>query len=255
MKKKKNKLEPIIVYWAPHAIPERDAQQVLLDFKPRPLMAEIHKRRAIDPMRPQSLQHDYEPFGNGYQLCAALHTFANNLFVIKSPFEVMVRLNEEGQIIPDNYSAFFHERVSSTRDAFSLDFDIGFLLFCEEPLSVTLMPPFAHRTKQPESGFLTFVDFDISSWFRPFVLIYQLWEGVRHLYIDKDEPIAYLKFNTERPVEFREFTVSPEINHIASACADHKKILPFQSMQELYCRFKRTQMDKRVIKEIKKNLV
>lgn len=255
MMKKKNKLEPITVYWAPHAIPERDAQQVLLDFKPRPLMADIHKRRATNPIHPQSLQNQLPPQGNGYQLCAALHTFANNMFVIKSPFEVNIQLTDEGSIIPANYTSFFHERISSTAGAFSLDFDIGFYLFCEEELFVTLMPPFAHQTNQAQSGFLTFAEFDVSSWFRPFVLIYQLWEGVKSLYIQKDEPIAYLKFQTERPVKFVEFSITSEINSLASACADHKKFLPFQSMQELYARFHNTNFNKRVIKEIKKNII
>jgi hypothetical protein len=255
MKADKNTKEPLIVYWAPHAIVEREHQQLLLDLKPKPLMTDIHKRRAKNPVVPRSLQNNHDPHGNGYQMCAALHTFAHNMFVLYSPFEVTVNLDINGSIIPDDYTSFFQERISSTENAFSVDFDIGFAMFCEEELYVTLMPPFSHQTNQPQSGYITFVNFDISSWFRPFVLIYQLWEGVRSLKVDKGEPLAYLKFNTDRPVELREFSVTPEINHMLAACADHKKLLPFQTMQELYERFHNTGMYKRVLKEIKKNLI
>ena len=129
------------------------------------------------------------------------------------------------------------------------------MFFSEEPLDLTITPPYMHKTKQAQQGFISAVSFDISSWFRPYVLIYQLWEGVDTITIEEDEPIAYLKFNTEKKVVFKPFKLTLELESQTNACLDHKHTKPHQSMEELYDRFHRTGMHKRVLKEIKENVI
>ena len=252
---RKNKKDPIIIYWAPHARLEREHQQILLDIKPRPIMADIQKRRAKSIVQPPSLQREAPAYLNGYWLCAALHTYTENLFTINSPFDVNIELNEHGSIIPADYTGFFHERASSIEGAFSFDYDLNITLFAEESVKVSLLPPFAHKTNQPQSGFMTFANYDLSAWFRPIVFVYQLWEGVRHLKIEKNEPIAYLKFETDRPIIFKEYHLTDRLNNMMDAMAAHKELVPYQSMNDLYDRFHRTGMRKRVMQEVKANLV
>jgi hypothetical protein len=255
MKEKKNNKDPLVIYWAPHARLDREHQQILLDIKPKPIQADIQRRRAKNLIQPPSLQREAPAYLNGYWLCAALHTFSQNLFVVRSPFPVEIQLNNEGTIMPADYTGFFHERASSIENAFSVDFDIGMAMFSEESVMLSLLPPFAHQTHQPKSGFINFAHYDISAWFRPVVFIYQFWEGVNHLTIEKDEPVAYLKFDTDRPIVFKEFALTDTLNYLMDACSDHKSIIPYQSMNELYQRFRRTGLQKRVIAEIKKNVI
>ena len=112
-----------------------------------------------------------------------------------------------------------------------------------------------HKTKQAEQGFVSAVSFDISSWFRPIVLIYQLYEGVNRITIEEDEPVAYLTFNTEKKVVFKAFKHTADIEDQVQACLGYKHIKPYEKMEDLYEQFHKTGMHERVLREIKANLI
>jgi hypothetical protein len=248
---KKN--NPITVYWAPEAIIQREHQQILLEMPIIPVMSYIQKKRNKKIIPRGNNQED--PFGNGYHTCIALHELLNNLYYIKAPFDVNIKFNNDGSIIPGPYSGWFKERHTSINNAISADFDFSYMLFCEEKLDVSFTPPYFHQTSQPEYGFVCSVKWDISSWFRPHVLIYQLWENKKHIHFKKDEPLAYFKFETDRPIVFKEYKLTEEILNISNACLGHKNIIPYQPIKSLYRRFNQTSMKKRLTAEIKKNII
>jgi hypothetical protein len=247
------KQKPIIVYWAPEAIIQREHQQLLLEMPLIPVMKDIHKRRNKENI-PKG-QNPEDPHGNGYQMCTALHELSNNLYYIKAPFDVDIYFNEDGSVIHGDYSVWFKQRHGSIDNALSADFDFSYMLFSEEKLDVSITPPYLHQTSQPEYGFICAVKWDISSWFRPHVLIYQLWQNKKNIHFKKDEALAYLKFETSRPIVFKEYKITQEILNITYACLNHKNIVPFQPMEDLYRRFSQTSIKKRLIAEIKKNVI
>jgi hypothetical protein len=245
--------KPIIVYWAPEAIVEKEHQQLLLEVPLVSVMKDIQKQRNKKVIPKGFNQED--PFGNGYQMCTALHELSHNLYYIKAPFDVNIEFSDDGSIANSPYSGWFKQRHSSIDSAASADFDFSYMLFCEEELNVSITPPYLHQTSQPEYGFVCAVKWDISSWFRPHILIYQLWQNKKNIYFKKDEALAYLKFETERPVIFKEYKITPEILNILNACLNHKFIVSFQPMEDLYRRFNQTSIKKRLIAEIKKNVI
>ncbi len=247
-----NNKNKIVVYWAHDAAINKEHQQILISQVPKSVLLDIQKRRSRYNMSKFSTE---DPNGNGYQMCTALHELANNMFYIKAPFDVEINFDAEGKIIVGPYSGWFEARHSSMNDSFSADFDYSYMFFCEEELEVSYMPPFLHKTSQPDFGFICSVKWDISSWFRPHRTIFQLWPGKNKIHFKKDEPMAYLKMHTDKKIVFKEFKLTPEILLISQACQDHKFILPFESMKTLYHRFTNTSMKKRLILEIKKNLV
>lgn len=256
MSKSKNKKNPIIVYWCPEALLERLPQQIMLDIKPKSLMSEIQKRRAKTPIVPEIIKERVLGNGSGYHMCAALHELARNIFVIKAPFDAIVSIDETGAVVKNKeYSSWFVDRSGSIQDGFAVDFDMSFYLFCEENLEVSITPPYMHKTNQPEYGFLSAVKWDISSWFRAFVLIYQLWPGKNTIYFKKDEPIGYLNFHTDREIIFKEYRLTKEIIDIANGCAYFKFTVGNETMSKMYERFTKTSMKKRLTKAIKENII
>jgi hypothetical protein len=254
MPKINNKKNPIIVYWSPEATIEKEHQQVLLDIELRSLMADIQKRRAINPISPKNAQSFQ--FGTGYNLCSALHELADNTYIIKAPFDADIVLDETGSVMQQGKKFdWFYDRTTSIENGFCVDFDLSYFFFCEEPLEVSITPPYMHQTNQPNYGFISSVKWDISSWFRGFVLIYQLWPNKKNVYFNKDEPIAYLHFDTDRKVIFKEFKLNQEILNIANSCGNYKFILNFEPMQKLYKIFNGTSMKKRLVEQIKNNLI
>jgi hypothetical protein len=249
----KMKQKPIIVYWAPEAILQREHQQILLEMPLLPVIKDIQKRRNKKIVSAGINRED--PHGNGYQMCTALHELSKNLYYIKAPFDVDVSFTEDGSMIYGDHYGWFKERVSSIDNALSADFDFSYMLFSEEKLDVSITPPYLHQTSQPEYGFICAVKWDISSWFRPHILIYQLWKNKKRIHFKKDEALAYLKFETSRPIVFKEYKITEEILSILDSCLKHKFIVPFQQMESLYRRFTQTSIKKRLIAEIKKNVI
>ena len=256
----KNK-KPIIVYWAVDEDTKRQYDHTLLDLKPKALISEINSYRPKNKYIPTTT-NNIPPNPGDYQACSALHTLVKNVYVMRSPFNVNVSFTTQGQIIRPNVGPgfinpldFFHERISSIEGAVSADYMFSQVFFCEEPLQVKLTPPYMHKTSQPEYGFVCSGQFDIGSWFRPFTFIYQLWKGKKEINIMQGEPIAYFHFETDRNIEFKEFVLDEDLVQMMQACVTHKTYKPFQKMEDLYKTFFNTNMNKKVIKSIKSNLI
>lgn len=256
-----NSQKPITVYWAVDEDTKRQYDHTLLDLKPKSLLSEVNSYRPKNKHIPIT-SDGQAPAPGDYQACSAFHTVVDNVYVMRSPFDVSVSLTTQGQIIRPqvgqdfiNPLDFFYERISSIEGGFSVDYMLSQVFFCEEPLNVTLTPPYMHQTSQPEYGFICSGKFDISAWFRPFTLIYQLWKGKREIKIMQGEPIAYFHFETERPIKFQEFVLTPELVQMLQACMNHKRFRPFQKMENLYNTFFNTGMNKKVLKAIKANII
>jgi hypothetical protein len=249
----KNK-EPIVVYWAPEATIKKEHQQIMLENSLKPVMFDIQKRRNKNYFgKPENPE---EPLGNFYHMCTALHELTKNMFYIKAPFDVNIEFDDNGIIKPDQmYSGWFKNRVTSLTGGVAADFDFNYMLFCEESLNISVTPPYLHQTSQPEYGFVSSVKWDIGSWFRPIVIIYQLWENKKNIYFNKEEPIAYIKFETDRDIVFKEYKITDTILNISDTCLNHKFIVPFEPLEKLYKKFTQTSIKKRLLYEIKNNLV
>jgi len=247
----KNKKEKITVYWSPWSIPEKTDHMMLIDFKPTPLMLDIQKRRAKNLKIPST---NFVAGGN-YQACSALHTFIKNMFILKSPISAEIKLDENGTIIDSDLSIWFVERMSSIENSFSVDLDVGWLFFSEETLGLEITSPYMHKTTHQDYGFTPAAQMDISSWFRPLPAIFQLWENVKELKIQKDDPIFYIKFNTNKEIEFKRFVITQSIFNKTLACTQYKNNFKFQSLEKLYKIFNSNGLRDQVLKEIKENLV
>ena len=254
-----SKKEPIVVYWMPHTIPDYQYNMLLLDnltFKS--VMRDISTRRAKNPKLPVSQKWQVEDMARGsYHLCTALHNLVDNVYYLESPFDVDIKLDENGTILrtQNSYENWFRERGQTIENAFNLDFLAEMSLFCEEPLEISYTPPYLHQTTQTSYGFVSSVKFSISSWFRPIVCIYQLWPGVKELKIKKGEPFVYVHFHTNRPIVFKQVQMTETIMSISKACLTHKFSHKFQPLEWMYKKFNEKGLKESLLKEIKNNVL
>jgi hypothetical protein len=248
-----NNSNTLTVYWSPYSIPEKLYQQILLDIKPLSLLNEVQRRRAKDPVIPRGQN---KPQGGNYQSCSALHTLAKNTFVILAPFDVTLFLDSNG-VISDGttHPYWFEERISSIQNSFSVDFDMPFIFFSEKSVDVKITPAYMHNLSYANTGFVVPGQFDISNWFRPMPIIFQLWEGKKVLSFSKGEPLAYISFDTDKEINLKQFNLTNDIYNQTIACTEHKLFSRFQTMEQLYNKFNRTGLKKIVLDSIKNNLI
>ena len=244
--------ETITVYWSLCSNDELYYQLLMLDCAPESFISNLNKRKNINnkmPLNPNA--------GRGkYQSCSAMHTFAENLFILKSPIEAEINFDDNGNIdrsVKNNN--FFIERESSFEDSKCFDFNLQYLFFSEEPLNITLTPAYMHKTVHNDYGFLLGGQFDISSWFRAIPTIFQSWPKINKFKIDFNDPLSYVHFDTDKKIELKQFRLNQELINQVGACSRFQQLLRFQSMEKLYKRFLGAGMKKMVLKEIKANLV
>jgi hypothetical protein len=248
------KSSPLTIYWAISSTEESGPRILLADIHFNSVMKDLTKRRAKSPIVPTSTRAN-EVASGSYHFCTALHNLADNMFYLNAPFDIDIEVNNVGQILPSKRAGWFIERGQTMDDSFNLDLDYEIHLFSEEPVEVTVTPPYLHQSSIPQYGFISSVKWDISAWFRPLVVIFQLWPGVRELRIKEGEPLVYLTFNTERPIVFKQFRQTSTIKHISSACLQHKFLFAFLPLKKMYDKFVRQGLRDDLLKEIKNNII
>jgi hypothetical protein len=238
--------EPLKVYWSPYSVfADMYFMQRLADVSPTPLLPELMQERS----------EQKENSMPGYHSCGALHAKYKNTFTVNNPVHTRAVFNEIGYAEKSEHQALFSTLPSSFKDRMAFGYEFNWLFFSEEPLIMEVTPPYMHKTLAQNHGVLASGEFDISSWFRPTVLMYHLWKGISNFEMAEDEPMAYLTFKTERPVELVPFQMTEKLQVIAKTCLAYKEIRPRTPLNHLYNQFKKTNMDKVVIKEIKANIV
>lgn len=247
---------PLIVYWSPFTTVQNQYNQVLLDLKPISFRSYVVNNKAIDPKIPTpNPKTPYPLENNGYHTCSAMHELAKNTFIIKAPFSAEIHLDDNGSIKDSYFSGWFIPRIGSFNNSFCVDFDLPYLFFSEEEVNMQLTPPYMTKTLQQEYGFPAAVEFDISQWFRPLIITYQLWEEVNSFKIKENEPLIYITFDTNRPIILKQFNLTENLVNQATACMRYKRIRPFEPLKSLYSTFKATKMNQLILKEIKDNLI
>jgi hypothetical protein len=247
-----SKKEPLVIYWAVSSLEGENHRVLLADISFNSVMKDISHRRAKNPKTPKS--DKFVPEGS-YHLCTALHELADNMFYLDAPFDIDIELNSEGNILPSKRSNWFLERGQTMENAFNIDFNYEIHIFSEETVDISVTPPYLHKSSIPSYGFVSAVKWRLSCWFRPVVVIFQLWPGVRELHIKKGEPLIYMSFDTERPIVFKQFRQTPTITHISSACLRHKYMFQFLPLRVMYDKFVRQGLRNDLLKEIKANIV
>lgn len=247
--------KPITIYWSPFSVVNKQYEQLLVDVPFKPVVRDIVKRKPKEPILPKSNHSPHRVPGGFYQRCTAFHVLADNMYYFEFPFDVTVTIGEDGTFIPFYRMHWFAERGQTIEGAFNADFLYELAFFADEPLEMSVTPPYLHQTPQSSYGFVTAVKWDIGQWFRPVNFLFQLWPGIREFSIKKGEVFAYVHFHTERPIVFKQVELTEKMLEIGRACFNHKEIFPNTPLSILYEKFKRKGVKSILIEEMKKNVI
>ena len=104
-------------------------------------------------------------------------------------------------------------------------------------------------------GRITPGSFNISKWFRTVNFEITLWPESDKIEFKKGEHLAYIHFDTEDDIEFIQFTMTEELHNIQRVCVTSNTWASQDSLCARYDRFDKSNLNKIVMREIKKNIV
>jgi hypothetical protein len=234
------------IYWSPFSKMEVYPSIQLLYDTPDSLITELMPRR------------NKEANGDNWFQCHAFQGSVKNTFILRLPFEIAFGLDSDLGIFSiskeyENNLEFVKMKQPSVIDAHTFAARGNWIFWSEEPLIMTTSPAYYH--KPIFDGYYVGGAFDIGKWFRPVEGAIQLNKGINTAHIRRNDPIAYIKFDTEEPVQFKRFYMSKELEELSWGCVEYKYHDPHRPLSYLYDKFTNKGLPKIITKEIKRNLV
>ena len=201
--------------------------------------------------------------GNQLLMCPAVKDYHNNLFCLRSLQDYQFKINYDLEN-PENTNvtsndldqSFFQDRVT-IRDLNTKMFSFRantYLFFTDEKSLKISTPIHPYLEDNNITQRITPITgtFDIGRWFRPLDYGFFLKKDFDEFKISKDEVYAYIRFQTNEKINFKQFVINPELTNFTKDCLVMNKYSPLRSLENYYKLFKTKKL---ILKEIKKNLL
>jgi hypothetical protein len=245
----------INVYWAPsvtHKTADGDEWEMLYP-EPENLYNQLlaHKNKDIPG------KHKTKTFFS----CPAVGNQFKNTFVFKNTFASEYRFKDskdslEIEPLSANYIGFSARSHSGLSIGPSITFELSYIFFADQPLQAFFSQPTFHKSKYTQYGTVFPGSFDIGRWFRPYNFEVQMWDKEGIFKLEEDEPLFYVRFNTDKKINLHRFKHSLVLDRYVKHCVDAPMVfgenLPLVSR---YKRFMESRLNETILKEIKKNTI
>tara|TARA_R110000868_G_C10686952_1_gene747962 strand:+ start:52 stop:792 length:741 start_codon:yes stop_codon:yes gene_type:complete len=244
----KNK-EEIIVYWAPGLIQSR----FHLNYKePEPVIKELRQLG-------HNLIHPDNNASN-FLKCPAVLNSTKNTFAIASPAGVRIKWDGSNISTPEHDQEFF-DKWFFARDTSTgfLSFNLcKYMFFTEEP-SLIIKQKSAVYTNNDFTKKIGIIEgsFDIGQWVRA-LDIGLYFKEPEIVNINIDDVLYYLEFITDKRIIFKKFYYTPALKEMYETCVSVRNTNKFPIktyFEDMYLLFNQSKMKKRILKEIKDNLL
>lgn len=233
------------IYWSPFFPTEEYPSIQLMYETPDSLLTNLLVRR------------NKESNGDNWFQCHAFLNSVQNTFILRIPFSAAFGLDNELGVFPiDNNlenMRFVAIKQPSVTDALTFAIRGNWIFWSEDSLEITTMPAFYHP--KVFNGYYIGGTFNINKWFRPIEGAIQLDTGNNTVSIQRHDPIAYIKFNTNEPVQLKRFYMTKELEELSWGCIKYKYHEPHRALPFLYDKFQKRGLDKIITREIKRNVV
>lgn len=244
--------QPLVVYWSPG--------QFILDTTSYNLLYQ----------EPESVADKFygQMFKGAASLkCPAARFFFHNTFSLNSTID-----NEfyfpQGLLEDIYFDEGMHYdlpvessvRVAKSRENqmegyVNIEYHHSWFFFCEEDLEMSFTAPYFPAKSPIEDALLASGSFNIGSWLRPLNLEYYVPLGARKFSIQQDEPLAFVKFDTDRPIVFKRFVLTKKLANIVTEIVESDRYRFLNNLLKRYNLFKKSRMKELILSEIRQNLV
>jgi len=232
--------KPIEVFWAPAPFKSTDQQ---FNFEYDAPVAVLN------------------PFGKGQTnkeilACPAVRDTVRNLYAFKSPlgdrhkFPPGKLAELEEQAADNTYFrgeggriSLIKIRRSGLHGYINLNYNISWVFHASEPLTMKTSAPHFPATTPAPGTYMVPGQLDVGRWFRQINLDYHVPVNAKEFYVQKNDPLMFMDFQTDRKIKFRRFIPTPELQQLALEFADSSVTHRRSSMAERYEYARRSKMD------------
>jgi len=192
-----------------------------------------------------------------YNRCPAFVDELINVYGMKPFYDYTLKFGENGVSSPDFDQEFFDKHVFiRSLEGNLFDFTDRFYFFTEEPsLEMSLLPPYLEDNSIINSTIMIPGKIDIGKYFRALAFAFHMKQNCNELIFSRKEIYFYIRFHTNKKLQFKQFLWTPEIDQmddLMMSAKNHKYDL--MKLDYYYNIFERFNFKKKILKNIKKNL-
>lgn len=233
------------IYWAPWGHPSNELAERFLSYS--------------DPVNVlQDLQSNInkENKSDNFLNCPAFVNQYKNAYLFKSPTFADIEIQPNG-IVGNNGTTSKHliSKQPSLLNAHTIKVYANWIFFCEDTMHMESMHPFMHETSASKYGYYVPGGFDISQWFRPLEYAFQMYPNCNKFKINQDEPMLYVRFNTNERIQFKKFQMNEELFNYSISCVRLKDFWHQRNLKKLYEMFNASKIKKSILSQIKNNIM
>ena len=243
-------MDKVKVYWAPF-IDYAERNHNLVYNEPKSLYDILYKNR----------NKNIDPGGSMFS-CPVISTAYHNIFSFNNPIDSHYKFKLNQDTGESMYMPIIEKSMnvntyvlSSIKNNSMFEYEPRWIFFAEEPLDMITTSPYYHKPKHTNYGSMTPGKLDISKWFRVINIQINLWDNVDEFKIEKDEPLFYANFITDKKVELVRFELNDYLIKHARTIASSAEWEPRISLSERFDRFKLSRTRDLILREIKKQVL
>jgi hypothetical protein len=217
---------------------------------------------AMSYLHPEKLSKNIpdEVKESSFVKCAAFVKVLKNTYVLKCPVDVSFTVNIKEEVIHSDNMELTKSVVAINQfhaKSKIFQFKFPYLFFSETPLIMQQTHPYLHINSFTDIGNLVEGEFDISKWFRPLVSAHRAKiEDEININLKRGDVYCYIRFVSDDNIELVPFEINNKIEKYKHDCLNLKKHTSrFQSLETVYRVFSKHGMNKRILREIKKQLI
>lgn len=197
-----------------------------------------------EPVLPYILANRNPVKANAYTQCPAFLDYYRNVYVIKSPFDIKLNIDAKTgymHIFPqaqEFYDTFLLNRSDAVGegDPFLFSLSIFYLFAADKECVLEEIPVTFHDSPLNSKLRVISGTFDISKWFRPVEIAFEVLDKNDTISIRRGDPLVYIRFIPAQGkkvyLENKPFT-SEQIKAVYK-CTTLKECVPKQPLEVLY---------------------
>jgi hypothetical protein len=241
----------LTVYWAPVLTHSFKDVEDLSFLYPKP--ETLFKNLSVNKIQTES--------NSSYFRCPAVANKMKHTLVFKSPMDFSYSYdfsNGKSEVTQTSNVAIGTDILRDQQLTIgpNIAVHLEWIFFAEEEVEAFFTSPYFHEPKYTKSGSAVPAEFNIGTWFRPYVMELQTWNNVGELKFENNEPLFYVELKTDKKINLKRFEYNEKLHGYAKACMN--STFHFGTNQGLlsrYNRFKDIGMREKILTEIKKNLI
>lgn len=247
----------ITVYWAPAPFVPEETSWSQLYAKPTSLFTEL-----LEVKNPENKAKR----GQSMYGCPSYIETMKNIFVVKNVIDS--KIDTSKLVVTDdnyNYPLIFNDiapllvkvqREPSIRNYTNIVYNMGWLLFADEPLVTRFTAPYFPPLSPADGVILSTGEFDIGSWYRDFNLDYHVPPKTKELVFEEDQPLFYIEFKTDKKIVLKRYKLTKELRNMADEFVQSRERYgKFKTLQQRYSASRKSMMPEQVLSEIRKNVI